>query len=953
MEIVKKIFGSSFTALMNIIFKPIIDGYASVMNSIEKPKGFRDVIHIQLCPAKGFDKDFSKMDVEVKTTRLGESELSRWAKANGMDIPMLISVGFDFRKEPIEKAANGVKKGCQQYDGSNGNLIYWYYRCVNVIRLRYILNNGIKLGGIHYELIWQSSGQAKKNEIELIRSDCKDVINDYISLGLTMNEKIGKMLVRKTLAASNGKEMSIIMPKMMAYTSDETLNPENCVVIKDRYWKVAPTRVMHVHDTTEEEKTTTWEQNITDGGAVMILDNTAWDNEKTKQYFSDAQKGLVGCFSGRLYAAGKNGVVVLFKSGLNRILENHGLNPNEAVITDAWGTERKVSDTTVLMGTSGWKYSGYNLKSWEEAVFRMSVRGRDTVNVCVVPHLRKLDLSYQADQYLYLDEGMTEMTVERSVRRLEKYETDKGVRKLVMPEMAEAVKEFPALLSDPFVTRMVESAYDRTLINHLTRIPSVAQMREVVMDTESVIELALDLKPTVRIKKGQCILPGVPEGWVLACRYPVSGATWTPLYNIGVPKGMEDVYGTAHVVFISIEGDDSMRLQADYDGDKFIVITPDNEYNKQLIDYVRKLYTTPDKDGTVIGLTCLFDIAADKRPYSEEVFVDKMLNSESSKVGFASDGQALYNLNSGEQSYLLQKDITAEVDMGKGAAPDCDTVEAQIMAAQLFRDFETPKHVKLSKKKAEREEFLELKQNIFQPDAFPNSWAERYAFEVCERADLNFDWSKITTREWIQFKSGEKATRTPSWKMFCCGDIKKLSLYSTAKAAAEGNGKLNFEGSIFGRKVTAIKRAEQRMAEGDLKYKVCDLVAEEVEAARNELFAIAAERGVSRDAVINSLVMEIYQSGDSDAVKDQSKRILWKCFGKEMTENIKANKAAGKYPDIIGPEDVLGEYSEDNTVSEEAVAEDALYFDVNELDIPDEIDEFDIPDDYDYCDICE
>lgn len=915
------------------IFESIVKAFNAIVKSIEAPKGFRDVISIDLCPAEKFDSDFAKMDCEVKTTRLGESKLSRWLVAHNMDIPMLISVGFDFRKEPLKKAQDGLKRNpsCPALKDDSENLIYWWYRCVNTVRLNEILTNGLDLGGVHYELIWQSSGQAKKNEVSLIRSDYKELVDDFISLGLTMKEKIGKYLVRKTLATSNGKEIDKALPKMVSYIDDDTVNPENCVIIKDKFWKVAPTRVVHVHDCIEEEEVTSWKQNVTDGGAIMLLDNTGWSDEKLAQYYKDASKGLVGAFSGRIYAAGKNGVIVMLRSGANKILAAHGLDPETATFKDAWGDERKVSDTTILMGTSGWKYSGYDLKNWDDAVFRMSVREQDDINVCVVPHLRKLDLSYQANQYLYFDEVMTEMTVTRSVDRLNAYQTDKGIRKLVMPEMREAVKEFPATLSDPFVQRMIEAAYDRSLVKHLTTVPAVAQMRELVMDSESIFELALGVEPTVRIKKGQCIVPGAPVGYVAVCRYPVSGATWDILYNIGVPEGMEDIYATGYCIFISIEGDDSMRLQADYDGDKFIVITPDDDYNKAVIDYLRELYKIHEEDGKSIGLTCLFDIESDKRPYSDELFIEKMMNSQSSKVGYASDGQALYNLNAGEQYYLLQKDITAEVDMGKGAAPDCDTLLAQEIAAQLFREFKLPEHVQLSKKKEKMNEFLQDKQNIFNPEGFPESWAERYAYEVAERANLNFDWEKITTREWVQFKPGEKATRTPSWKMYCCGDIKKLSLYTTAKAAASGNGLLNFEGSVFGRKVTAIKRAETRMAEGDLKYKVVDLVEEEVEAARNELFKIADERGVSHDAVINSLVMEIYQSGDSDAVKDQSKRILWKCFWREMTDNIRNNKRVGKYPDIIVPEDIVGEVE----VPEEQ-AEWFANFNVDGLSIPEE-----------------
>lgn len=876
-------------------------------------RGFRDVPQLKLMKQTKFNYSASEMDFCWEQTRLGESDLSRHLQSVGMDVPMLITVDFDFLKVEYKKALQGLRRNPEgiAYDPAvdNWGLVLWYWRSLATVRLAQILSEGLTLNGDHYSNIaWQSSSQAKANQLTYINDKYAEYVKDFATLGLEPKEKIGKYMVRPTLALSGSKPLFEALPKMEEYFSTTDLSPEHCSVIPDLRYKTVEEKVMHVHDGIEEDKVLSWEQKVTDGGAIGIIDDRDWSDEMREKYIEDANRGEAGIFSGRVFAAGKVGFGCVLRTAVEKLFADKGMDPAEAsLLPDNWGRSLKLADASIVMGTSGWKYSNYNLTSWDDAIFRMSVRGRDTISVCVVPHAHLLDLSYQASQYLYLDGWMTHLSIKRSEKMLKRYETDKGVIKLVMPEMKEAVKAFPNLMGDEFVARMVESSYEKRLLKALTSLPKVAEMRMTLFDPAALLEMYCGVEPAVRIKANQCIIPGAPVGWVLACRYPVSGATWKPLYNIGVPEGMEGLY-SGYAVYTSIEGTENMRLQMDQDGDKLIVVLPSDDFNRQLIDFVKGVY----EDG--VGLTCYFDVASDDRPFDMKVFKRKMLESESSQVGIASDAQALVNLNTGEQDYTLQKAITALVDMGKGAKPDADTAKAEEISAGAYEWYTFPGHVKLSKNSEETSSLFEQGAEYFQPEAYPNSWHERYAHDLAEQVDLHFDWSKITVPEWIQYKPGQKAEQTPSWKMLCCGNIKKLSLYASAKAV--GDGLLDFSNSVFGRKINAIRTAElQMLADEGAKYKCVSLVDEEIEAARKEIFAIAEQRGVTHEVAINSLVMEIYQSGDSDQVKDNAKRILWKCFGVELTNNIKENLAAGSYPDIVVPQDLFEDIPEEEEVA--------------------------------------
>ena len=191
------------------MFNSIIANINTVISEIGKPQGFRDVLHIELMPSGGkFNMDAARMDNEVKMTRLGESELSRWLTSINMDISMLISVRFDFVKVELDKAIKGLERNPSPVEFKpeldNGQLVAWYWRCLNTVRLNEIMSNGLAINGEKYTLLWQSSSQAKANEIELINIKYRDIVLDWIKLGLPdLNEKIGKKLVRLTLGASN------------------------------------------------------------------------------------------------------------------------------------------------------------------------------------------------------------------------------------------------------------------------------------------------------------------------------------------------------------------------------------------------------------------------------------------------------------------------------------------------------------------------------------------------------------------------------------------------------------------------------------------------------------------------------------------------------------------------------------------------------------------------------
>ena len=298
-------------------------------------KGFRDVPQLKLIAEDKFNLDDpSKMNFVWNETRLGESDLSRYLESVGMDIPMLITLDFDFKKIEYGEALNGLRRNPNgiPYDPvkNNWGLVLWYYRCLATVRLGQILAHGLSINGETYSTIaWQSSSQAKANQLTFVSDKYADFIHDFCTIGLEPIEKIGKYMVRPTLALSGSKPLYRALPKMSAYASCTDFSPENCRVIPDLHHDTVVERVMHVHDGVEEVKEVSWSQNVTDGGAIGIIDDTSWTDELRAQYVEDANKGEVGIFSGRVFAAGKVGFGCVLRTAVNTLITSDGKDPSE------------------------------------------------------------------------------------------------------------------------------------------------------------------------------------------------------------------------------------------------------------------------------------------------------------------------------------------------------------------------------------------------------------------------------------------------------------------------------------------------------------------------------------------------------------------------------------------------------------------------------------------------